>query len=67
MKDGLLKFGLGGSVIAALCCLTPILSGLLALAGFAALVGYLDIVLFPALIFFLTLTGYALWRRRQIK
>jgi mercuric ion transport protein len=57
--------GLGGSAIAALCCFTPILVIALGGVGLAAIVGWLDLVLLPALAFFLGLTAYALWRRRR--
>ena len=59
----LLRFGLIGTVVAALCCLTPILVVLLGAVGLSALVGWLDYVLLPALAIFIALTGYALWRR----
>ena len=63
MKDRLLRIGIAGSVIAALCCFTPILASLLGAVGLSAIVGYLDFVLLPALLIFLVITGYALWRR----
>jgi len=59
----LLKVGLIGTVIAALCCFTPVLVVLFGAVGLAALVGYLDFVLFPALGIFILLTIYALWRK----
>ncbi len=59
----LLKTGLIGTLVVALCCFTPVLVGLLGVVGLAALTGYLDYVLFPALAFFIALTAYALWRR----
>jgi mercuric ion transport protein len=65
MKDHMLKFGIGGSIVAAICCFTPLLVWLLAGVGLSAILGYLDFVLLPALAFFLILTGYALWKRRQ--
>lgn len=66
MNDkGLLRFGIAGSVIAVLCCFTPLLVVLLGAVGLSAVTGYLDIVLFPALAFFLGLTAYALWRRQR--
>jgi mercuric ion transport protein len=61
----LLKIGVVGTVIAALCCFTPVLVILLGTIGLSAMVGYLDYVLFPALVFFVALTIYALWRRQQ--
>jgi mercuric ion transport protein len=61
----LLKTGIAGSVIAAICCATPVLTVLLAAVGLSAWVGGLDYVLLPALAFFLGLTGWALWRRQK--
>jgi len=61
----LLKYGVVGTIVAALCCFTPVLVVLLGVVGLSALVGYLDIVLFPALAIFAGLTLYALWRRGQ--
>ena len=61
----LLRTGIIGTVVAALCCFTPILVVLFGVVGLSALVGYLDYVLFPALAFFIGVTVYALWRRRQ--
>ena len=60
----LLGIGLGGTVLAALCCFTPVLVLLLGLVGLSALVGYLDYVLLPALIVFIGLTVYAVLRRQ---
>jgi len=54
-----------GSAIVALCCVTPILVIALGALGFAAIVGWLDLVLFPMLAVFLGLTGYALYRRQR--
>jgi len=65
MNDrSLLRLGIAGTVIAAVCCFTPVLVLLLAAIGLSAAVGWLDYVLFPALFFFLGLTGFALWKRR---
>ena len=61
----LLKAGLIGSIIAALCCFTPVLVVLLGALGFGWFVGYLDSVLLPMLVIFLGLVGYALWRRAK--
>jgi mercuric ion transport protein len=61
---GLLKIGIIGTVIAALCCFTPILVILLATVGLSAVLGWLDFVLIPALLIFLGITAYALWKRR---
>lgn len=64
-NNKLLATGIIGTIIAALCCFTPALVALLAVVGLSALTGYLDYVLLPALIFFIALTLYALWRRRD--
>lgn len=61
----LLQLGVIGTVLVAVCCFTPLLVILLSTLGLAALTGYLDYVLLPALVFFLGLTGYALWRRKK--
>jgi mercuric ion transport protein len=61
----LLKTGVVGSVIAALCCFTPVLVVLFGAVGLSALVGYLDYVLFPALAIFIIITTYALWRKNN--
>lgn len=61
----LLRIGIGGSIIAALCCFTPLLVLLLGAIGAAAWIGYLDYVLLPTLAVFLTVTAYAWHRRRQ--
>lgn len=62
---GLLKTGIIGTVIMALCCFTPVLVILFGIVGLSALVGYLDLVLLPALGFFIVLTIYAVWRRSR--
>ena len=59
----LLKTGIIGTVILALCCFTPILVVLLGVVGLSALLGYLDYVLLPALGVFVAILLYALWRR----
>ena len=60
-----LQFGVIGTIIAALCCFTPVLVVLFGVVGLSAFIGYLDYVLFPALAFFVLLTIYALWRKRS--
>jgi mercuric ion transport protein len=61
----LLRTGVIGTVIVALCCFTPVLVILLGAVGLSALTGYLDLVLIPALGFFILLTAYALYRRSR--
>lgn len=64
-RRGLLKTGVLGTVIAAICCFTPALAILLGAIGLAAWLAWLDYVLIPALIFFTGLTGYALVAGRR--
>ena len=63
----LLRTGIIGSVIAAVCCFTPVLVLLFAVAGLSAWMGWwLDyFVLYPALAIFLGLTGYAVYRLKR--
>ena len=61
----LLRIGIIGSVIAALCCFTPLLVVLLGALGLSAWLGWLDIVLLPALAIFVAITVYALWKRKS--
>lgn len=67
MNNKLLTTGIVGTVIAALCCFTPVLVILFGAVGLSAAVGYLDIVLMPVLAIFVGITIYALWRRHQIQ
>jgi len=64
-SNKLLRVGLIGTVIAALCCFTPILVILAATVGLSWVVGYLDYVLLPSLLIFGGLIIYALWRRER--
>lgn len=63
--DTMLKTGIVGTVIAVICCLTPVLVILFGAIGLSALVGWLDYVLFPALIICVAMIGYALWKRQK--
>lgn len=66
MRDAaLLRTGIIGGAIAALCCFTPILIVLLSAVGLSALASWLDYVLLPALAVFVMITVYALWRRQR--
>jgi mercuric ion transport protein len=61
----LLKTGVIGTGVAALCCFTPLLAVLLGAVGLSAWLGYADYVLWPALAFFIVLTVYAVLRQRR--
>lgn len=64
-ERNLLEVGVIGTVVATLCCFTPILVVLLGAVGLSAVVGWLDYVLLPALAFFLGLVICAVVRRRR--
>jgi mercuric ion transport protein len=59
----LLKIGIVGTILAAICCFTPLLVILLGAIGLSSAVGLLDLVLLPALGLFIVVTGYGLWKR----
>lgn len=66
MKDAtIIKTGAVGTVIAAICCFTPVLVIGLGVAGLSAWLGWLDYVLLPALVVFVGITAYGLWRRQR--
>lgn len=66
MKEAtILKTGVIGAVIAAICCATPVLVIAFGALGLSAWVGGLDYVLQPALAVFLGLTAYGLWQRNR--
>jgi mercuric ion transport protein len=65
MNKSLLKTGVIGSAIVALCCFTPILVIVFGVIGLSALVGYLDYVLFPLLGIFLIVIVVALVTKRE--
>ena len=67
MNKKLFTTGLIGTVIAALCCFTPILVLLLGAVGLSAMVGWLDYVLLPALVIFVAITVYALVTKAKEK
>ena len=61
----LLKTGVIGTCVAAVCCFTPALVVLVSAMGLSAIIGWLDFILLPALVLFLAVTVYALHLRRQ--
>lgn len=61
----LMRVGVIGAALVALCCVTPILVILLGVVGLSALTGYLDYVLMPALIAFIGLIIYAVRRKHD--
>ncbi len=67
MDDPLLVTGITGTVIAAVCCFTPLLAWAMAFGGFTAFIGWIDYVALPALGIFVAITLIALMRRRYGK
>lgn len=65
MSNKLVITGIVGTVITALCCFTPVLVILFGALGLAALVGYLDFILFPLLGVFLILLVVGLFKPKR--
>lgn len=61
----LLRTGIIGTLVAAVCCFTPALLVPLGAVGLSAWLGWLDYVLLPALVVFLAMFAYALVRRSR--
>ncbi len=60
----LLRTGIAGSVVTAICCVTPVLVIAFGILGVSAWLGWIDWLLFPMLGAFLLLTFYA-WVARS--
>ena len=60
----LLTTGIAGSIIAALCCATPVLVILLGALGLSAWLGWIDYVVLPVLAICVGIVVYALYRSR---
>lgn len=65
MNNRMIIGGVAGSVVAALCCFTPLLVVVFGALGLSAWLGWADYVLMPALVFFVLLTAYAVYRRTE--
>jgi mercuric ion transport protein len=67
MKNStLLKTGIVGTILALICCFTPLLVVLLGALGLASLIGFLDFILLPILAVFIFITLFALWKRQRV-
>ena len=58
--------GIAGSILAALCCFTPVLVLLLGAVGLSTWLGWLDYGLLPAMVVFPVVAAWAVWRRRRM-
>jgi mercuric ion transport protein len=61
----LLRVGITGTVLAALCCFTPTLVIALTALGMASLIPRLDPILIPILMFFAAFTFWTFSRRNR--
>jgi len=60
-----IRLGLIGSVLAALCCFTPILVILLSAIGLSLFIPWLDFILLPLLGGFLLLLVVGIWQKKS--
>jgi mercuric ion transport protein len=63
----LLRTGIIGTVVTAICCFTPVLVVALGAVGLSAWLGWLDRVLLPLLALFIGLTAFGLYRTRRAR
>ena len=64
-RHSLLRTGIIGSAVTAICCFTAVLVLLFTALGVSAALGWIDWILLPALAIFLAMTAYAIWLRRR--
>jgi mercuric ion transport protein len=65
MRDRtLITTGVGGGLIAAICCATPLLAIAFGAIGFTAWLAKADYIVMPALIICLALVGFGPYRSR---
>lgn len=67
LKDRWLKIGLIGTIVAAVCCFTPLAVLALGAIGLGAYTMWLDPVVFPALIVFCGIAIASIIRLAQVK
>jgi len=65
-NTSLLKTGIIGTILTALCCFTPALVVILSAAGFSVVIGYLDFILMPLLVIFVLICLIAFWKNQQV-
>lgn len=61
----LFGIGVAGSLLAAVCCATPLVAIVLGALGLSAWLGWSDYIVMPALLVFVAITvyGWTRWRR----
>ncbi|MCT9000146.1 mercury resistance system transport protein MerF [Chelativorans intermedius] len=68
MRDlTIVRTGLAGALVTALCCATPLLVVIFGAAGLSAWLAQADFVLIPLFAMFVGLTACGLWRRRRCR
>jgi len=69
LSKKLIYTGVIGAVLAAACCVTPLLPIMLTSVGLTGLLAvlYKDAVLLPAMGIFILIAGYGFWRQQQQK
>ncbi len=66
MNDkNIIKTGVIGTVIMALCCFTPLLVVILGALGLSAWLGWLDYVLLPSMALFMGVVVYGVYSQSQ--
>jgi mercuric ion transport protein len=65
VNRNLLRAGIAGTALAALCCFTPALALLFGALGLSAWLVWADLVLLPVLIASVALVAYALYAARR--
>jgi mercuric ion transport protein len=66
-EQKLMRFGIAGTIVAIICCFTPILVIVFGAIGLSAYVAKLDFILLPALGFCIGILVYATWLRQKSK
>jgi mercuric ion transport protein len=64
-KNIVLRTGIIGSIITAICCFTPTLVVIFTAIGLTALVVYLDYILFPLLAIFLGMMIWGIYKHKN--
>jgi mercuric ion transport protein len=59
------RVGIGGGILAALCCFTPLLVVTLGAVGLSAWLGWADLVLMPALGIFVLIAVYGFYAQQK--
>jgi mercuric ion transport protein len=67
LKNRYAKVGFWGTLVAALCCFSPILIWIFIALGLAGYTAYIDFVVLPILFVFLAILGYGYMQYQKRK